>query len=220
MGYDVGCGRPAGISAGDGFGGKIGGFDAGAALSGKSVDNALTSRINAYFEEDIKGFFYGSEQSKHFAQGWYDYFFDSVARMRESYGDEILAKSPLFCIVDSEVVYMTQDILSIKQSFDWMAGGVHNLHYYGSTFDLNTGELLTLDRFISDSKEDFEAKVFSNMKKNHSIGKDGIHDYESFLKQLREKDIGEHEFYYDGQNIKLVFNDILTGMGFILQYND
>jgi hypothetical protein len=188
-------------------------------LREKTVDDIAVSRINAYFEEELRGFFYGSAQSKHFARGHYDDFFDSVARMRESLGDKALAKSPPYCTVDSEVAYMTRDILSIKQSFDLMDGGARTLRYYGSTFDLNTGELLTLDRFVGAGREDFEAKVFAQLEKNFSVGIEEIHDYERFLAQLREKDIGEHEFYYDGQNIRLIFNeDIRPGMGFILRY--
>ncbi|MDR2088489.1 MAG: hypothetical protein LBP73_03935 [Clostridiales Family XIII bacterium] len=193
------------------------------AMSGTSDGDAVISRINAYFEEDVKGFFYGSEKSKHFAdaEGWHDYFFESVAGMREGYGDEALADSPLFNTVDSAVAYMSDEMLSIKQSTDWMAGGVRNLRYYGSTFDLRTGELLALDRFVNDGKEEFEAKIFSELRERFFIDKDEIHDYEYFLAQLREKDIGEHEFYYDGQNIHLIFNeDIATGMGFILRYPD
>ncbi|MDR2087769.1 MAG: hypothetical protein LBP73_00245 [Clostridiales Family XIII bacterium] len=190
------------------------------ALTGKRDDNPVISRINAYFEEDVKGFFYGSEKSKHFAQGWYDYFFECVERKREASGDEVLANSPFFCTVDSEVAYMTDEMLSIKQSFDWMAGGVRNLNYYGSTFDLRTGELLTLDRFVNDGREDFEAKIFAKLRERFSIGEEEIHDYEYFLAQLREKNIGEHEFYYDGQNIHIIFDGIFPGMGFVLRYTD
>lgn len=194
-------------------------FDLQDATVNTSSAAAVISRVNAYFEEEAKGFFRGSEGSKRFAERHYDDFFDSVAARMGLYGDGTFVAAPLYCTVDSEVAYMTRDILSIKQSLDWMAGGVRDFYYYGSTFDLNTGELLTLDRFVGAGREDFEAKVFAQLEKNFSVGIEEIHDYERFLAQLREKDIGEHEFYYDGQNIRLIFNeDIRPGMGFILRY--
>jgi hypothetical protein len=188
------------------------------------ADDAIISRINAYFEEDAKGFFYGSEQSKHFAVGSYDYFFDTVAERRKYYSDEeILADTLLHCTVDSKVAHMTRDILSIRQNLDWIAGGVHNLRYYGSTFDLNTGELLTLDRFISDNKETFVEKVLSEMRTAYPYDtpNNDFDDYENFLAQLNENDISEQEFYFDGHGVHLIFNKNVARLGgYIIRYPD
>jgi hypothetical protein len=167
-----------------------------------------------------KAFFYGSGKSKHFAQGQRALFFEYVERVRESRGDGVLAKQPLYCTVDSEVAFMADGILSIKQSFDRPVDGLRTLHYYGSTFDLRTGELLTFDRFVRDGKEEFKAEVLSKLRESFSLDEDGFYNREHFLKRL-EKDVGEHEFYCDGQGIRLVFNeDIRTAMGFIVRYPD
>lgn len=44
----------------------------------------------------------------------------------------------------AQVIYNENGVISIVYSLNWMMGGVHNLNYFGMTFDLNTGEQLSL----------------------------------------------------------------------------
>lgn len=46
--------------------------------------------------------------------------------------------------MDGEVTYNEQGIICLLQSWDWFMNGVHNVNFYGLTFDLHTGERMVL----------------------------------------------------------------------------
>ena len=112
-----------------------------------SGDTAVAEKITEFFEEEEQDWFAGTGRLLDFPGNDYDNLFDCflgrVADMRGKYGDEDVAVEPGLYSLESRIMYMDDNILSILQIKEKRAerGGCY---YYGCTFDLHTGELLKL----------------------------------------------------------------------------
>lgn len=63
-------------------------------------------------------------------------------------------------VMSGQVTYNEHGVISIVHSLNWMMGGIHNVVYSAMTFDLNTGEMLTLPTLFMDiPKNSVEAYV-------------------------------------------------------------
>ena len=112
-----------------------------------SGDTAVAEKITEFFEEEEQDWFAGTGRLLDFPGNDYDNLFDCflgrVADMRGKYGDEDVAVEPGLYSLESRIMYMDDNILSILQIKEKRAErGGH--YYYGCTFDLHTGELLEL----------------------------------------------------------------------------
>ena len=112
-----------------------------------SGDTAVAEKITEFFEKEEQDWFAGTGRLLDFPGNDYDNLFDCflgrVADMRERYGDEDVAVEPGLYSLESRIMYMDDNILSILQIKEKRAErGGH--YYYGCTFDLHTGELLKL----------------------------------------------------------------------------
>ena len=111
-----------------------------------SGDSVAAEKITEFFEEEEQDWFAGTGRLLDFPGNDYDNLFacflGGVADLRERYGDEDVAEEPGLYSLESRIMYMDDDILSILQIEEEREerGG----HYYGCTFDLHTGELLKL----------------------------------------------------------------------------
>ena len=112
-----------------------------------SGDTAVAEKITEFFEEEEQDWFAGTGRLLDFPGNDYgnifDHFLGRVADRRERYGDEYVAEEPCLYSLESRIMYMDDNILSILQIKEKRAerGGCY---YYGCTFDLHTGELLKL----------------------------------------------------------------------------
>ena len=110
-------------------------------------DTAVAEKITEFFEEEEQDWFAGTGRLLDFPGNDYgnifDHFLGRVADLRERYGDEDVAEEPCLYSLESRIMYMDDNILSILQIKEKRAerGGCY---YYGCTFDLHTGELLKL----------------------------------------------------------------------------
>ena len=127
-----------------------------------SGDTAVAEKITEFFEEEEQDWFAGTGRLLDFPGNDYDNLFDCflgrVADMRGKYGDEDVAVEPGLYSLESRIMYMDDNILSILQIKEKRAErGGH--YYYGCTFDLHTGELLKL-KDLDISAEDIK-NIFS-----------------------------------------------------------
>lgn len=112
-----------------------------------SGDTAVAEKITEFFEEEEQDWFAGTGRLLDFPGNDYgnifDHFLGRVADRRERYGDEYVAEEPCLYSLESRIMYMDDNILSILQikEFRTQRGSTN---YYGCTFDLHTGELLKL----------------------------------------------------------------------------
>ena len=112
-----------------------------------SGDTVVAEKITEFFEKEEQDWFAGTGRLLDFPGNDYDNLFDCflgrVADMRGKYGDEDVAVEPGLYSLESRIMYMDDNILSILQIKEKRAErGGH--YYYGCTFDLHTGELLKL----------------------------------------------------------------------------
>ena len=127
-----------------------------------SGDTAVAEKITEFFEEEEQDWFAGTGRLLDFPGNDYgnifDHFLGRVADLRERYGDEDVAEEPCLYSLESRIMYMDDNILSILQIKEKRAerGGCY---YYGCTFDLHTGELLKL-KDLDISAEDIK-NIFS-----------------------------------------------------------
>jgi hypothetical protein len=99
----------------------------------------LSEKINTFFENEKDGWFNGANRLTHFLQDWIQNFKESVSVNRVRYGDDAISKQPFLYTVDSDVAFMDEDYLSIRQIVTFQTAGKRSWYYYGSTFDLHTG---------------------------------------------------------------------------------
>ncbi len=127
-----------------------------------SGDTAVAEKITEFFEEEEQNWFAGTGRLLDFPGNDYgnifDHFLGRVADLRERYGDEDVAEEPCLYSLESRIMYMDDNILSILQIKEKRAErGGH--YYYGCTFDLHTGEFLKL-KDLDISAEDIK-NIFS-----------------------------------------------------------
>ena len=130
-----------------------------------SGDTAAAEKITEFFEEEEQDWYAGTGRLLDFPGNDYDNLFacflGGVADLRERYGDEDVAVEPGLYTLESRIMYMDDNILSILQIKEKRAErGGH--YYYGCTFDLHTGELLELTD-LDISAEDIR-NIFSKDK--------------------------------------------------------
>ena len=130
-----------------------------------SGDTVAAEKITEFFEKEEQDWFAGTGRLLDFPGNDYDNLFDCflgrVADMRGKYGDEDVAVEPGLYSLESRIMYMDDNILSILQIKEKRAErGGH--YYYGCTFDMNTGELLELTD-LDISAEDIR-NIFSKDK--------------------------------------------------------
>ena len=112
-----------------------------------SGDSVAAEKITQFFDKEEQDWFAGTGRLLDFPGNDYgnifDHFLGRVADLRERYGDEDVAVEPGLYSLESRIMYMDDNILSILQIKEKRAErGGH--YYYGCTFDLHTGELLEL----------------------------------------------------------------------------
>ena len=127
-----------------------------------SGDTVAAEKITQFFENEEQDWFAGTGRLLDFPGNDYDNLFacflGGVADLRERYGDEDVAVEPGLYSLESRIMYMDDNILSILQIKEKRAErGGH--YYYGCTFDLHTGELLKL-KDLDISAEDIK-NIFS-----------------------------------------------------------
>ena len=113
-------------------------------------DTVAAEKITEFFEDEERKWFLGlrspldfKEEDTHYYNHEFGDFLYAVQKMRQWYGDEDVAVEPGLYSLESRIMYMDDDILSILQikEFRTQRGSTN---YYGCTFDLHTGELLKL----------------------------------------------------------------------------
>ena len=171
-----------------------------------SGDTAVAEKITEFFEEEEQDWFAGTGRLLDFPGNDYDNLFacflGRVADRRGMYGDEHVAEEPCLYSLESRIMYMDDNILSILQIKEKRAErGGH--YYYGCTFDLHTGELLKL-KDLDISAEDIK-NIFS---------KDEYLDHfsemsEDYIVVAHEEEFDmTYQFYVDEKYLYLLDNTL------------
>jgi len=116
-------------------------------------------KVNDYFETECNAFFDGDTASEHFKDGYMNGFSQLVFQREELFGEDHLLSDSFWCNMQQEVTYFDGHILSVCETVDHCAGGISSLVEYGITFNLQTGERMSLDCFISTDLETFKSEI-------------------------------------------------------------
>ena len=171
-----------------------------------SGDTVAAEKITEFFEEEEQDWFAGTGRLLDFPGNDYDNLFacflGGVADLRERYGDEDVAVEPGLYSLESRIMYMDDNILSILQIKEKRAErGGH--YYYGCTFDLNTGELLELTD-LDISAEDIR-NIFSKDKYLDHFSEMS----EDYIVVAHEEEFDmTYQFYVDKKYLYLLDNTV------------
>ena len=167
-----------------------------------SGDSEIASAINAYFEDECQEFFFGKNRINFFGSREYAVFegcvytFLSLTNSLLSYG------SSFYNTVRTEATYNSDEILSFAMNTYWTVGGVNTGYSFGTTFDMHTGELVTLDCFFDISITQFLEKIeeFIIMRFMEWYDEDYVSSLLSdpLRETLGSMDYNDFEYFYDG----------------------
>jgi len=158
-----------------------------------SGETEAIAKINALFDEEEQGFFYGSENSLHFKEG----YFDKLMYQGFSW----------YCRVRNDVRYIGNNIFSV---YEWLYFPLLEDKRYGITFDTTTGNILPINYFINEPIDEFNEKVISLILNDTTPDSDselvrGQCGDETIKNLIKNYSFADYEYYYDGKNLNLIF---------------
>ena len=172
-------------------------------------DTVAAEKITEFFEDKEMEWFLGFRSPLDFKEedtNYYNHefgdFLYAVQKMRQWYGDEDVAVEPGLYTLESRIMYMDDNILSILQiEEEREERGGH--YYYGCTFDLNTGELLELTD-LDISAEDIR-NIFSKDKYLDHFSEMS----EDYIVVAHEEEFDmTYQFYVDKKYLYLLDNTV------------
>lgn len=119
------------------------------------------------------------------------------------------AKNEFYNFVKAKVTYNKNNIISIKYSQEWFAGGVHNLWDYGETYNLKTGKKLTLQNVAKKGagKKVLKEDIYNKLNKSSSYLADNFN-------QNYKLNIKKQNYYLTKKgNIAVCFEPYAIGTG-------
>lgn len=197
-------------------------------------DTEAAKKVNEFFSKEAEEWVNGDKNRlTHYQDGWKEYHLGQVDRMREIYEDDVLSQSPSDYTVDTRVMFLTDDLLSVFQVTHFITDGPGDTYFYGSTFDLRTGESLPISKVINTDEKFVKEVVWSYLETIPKSWEWSI-DWEElqFLYGPEENvcpeyvcDCFDHinieyEYYYDGEYVYLTLNhSVDPHIGWILKWN-
>lgn len=205
----------------------------------KSKNKELEKKINDFFDQDIKEWNQGANRFNYFYENnsyqgktEKEKLEEGIQFILKNYGQDSLLEQPLNTSVDTTIPYVNENYLSVLQVYRSNIGGPTTLLYFGTTFNLITGEVVPLTNFIEIDAVDFKKIVlsyFEKLKAQNQLEIDlseiyAIYEYKQ--NKSFESTIGriplqlDYEYYYDGANINIILNFGFSGSNAsILQWN-
>lgn len=152
--------------------------DGANAVSKNSLD-----AINSYLENESNNFI-ESDAAQHLEQQVDELLFRLGNRPVPNFS----------AIRDCEILQNNDDILSIRCTEHWFAGGTNNNYEGGITFNLKTGQVLSLAHFIQIPLHEFHAKITELMSNS------ALWDIQSY-----SEDSSQNIYAYDSYDEYLFF---------------
>lgn len=194
-------------------------------------DTEAIRKINAYFEEDAKNWSLGRE-CRMADEGDYEYFLKQTTSYMEDYGELRILENPTRYTVDTSIILSGEKYISVLQMFFRINGGPSATEYYGSTFDLETGELLPIHAIIEADADTFrDMLVESIIEDGGGLDSGDIVDIVEYYGKNDKgdylaEDYGEitdlsYAYAYDGDYFYLTLNEYVgsPSHGAIIKWN-
>lgn len=126
----------------------------------------FADKINSFYKGEMEGWFNGSNRLTHYQYGWPQKFKNILSENREPLGDDIISKQPFLYTIDSDVIMIDENYLSIRQIATVQTAGKPVRYYFGSTFDLQTGELVSIDTLVDMKADEFRNTLVDFLSEN------------------------------------------------------
>lgn len=173
-------------------------------------DSETAKKINTYFEKEAEAFYDRGTGISWLSQiNFYEDFKNGMELMKERWGNEMLSQHPTHYTMDTSVCYMDEDMISIVQV--WNYNLEHNDWYcYGSTFDLQTGELIPITKLVNikpeGMKEIFLSVAYEEAEEYEVLKGDNyvIDNYGHCVDM-------KYQYFYDGKFYYLI-NEFSLGL--------
>ena len=182
-----------------------------------SENSWAARRINQFFEQEEREWLTGEGQNT--LQGVENYlsFYTQFNDLCELFGENRIAKNPSRYTMSTRIMYLDNELLSILQ----MASVENMMHtscyYYGRTYDLKSGELVSITELT-----DIDADRLGSIIK-HVLPEDDIYDEvggNNYLIHYYEDEIAmDYEYYYDGESFYVILNHTKNGESCIVKWN-
>ena len=200
-------------------------------------DTKIARIINSFFEEEENTMYNNQLKNdniisiKNVMYNNYSSFLESVFMYYQSLGEERLSDNPLRYSVDTKVILCNTKYLSIYQTLVYNAGGPVGVEIFGTTFDINTGELVTVDKIVNTDADRFRdiitdfinnTDIFSHEYRREEAYEFYKRNAEHNYKANSSEDILglDYSYYYDGEYIYIILNnEIFTHNPCILKWN-
>lgn len=124
--------------------------------------------------------------------------------------DYIALNDQYYYQVYCNVTYNDNDVISLKMTWYWYAGGVSNSSSYGLTYDLKTGDKLELTDVVEGSSSKIKNKIVKATEKYiNTINEDGWwsdNDIQTALDQIKSYDLNDFEFFLKGKKVYICYD--------------
>ncbi|MCM1127785.1 MAG: WG repeat-containing protein [Lachnospiraceae bacterium] len=182
------------------------------------VSNAwATLEINQFFEQEEREWLMGEGRNTLYGDQNYSSFYTQFNELCELFGEERISKTPSRYTMSTRIMFLDTEILSILQiaSIENMAQTSH--YYYGSTFDLNSGKLLSITELaeidadgLGEQIEELlpKDKTYNEVKGDNYL----IHYYDDVIAM-------DYEYYYDGTDFYIILNRSAKGESYLMKWN-
>ncbi len=170
-----------------------------------SGDTEAARKINEFYEREEQEWFDGYGRNTLYIEGYYSYFYHQFKGMCETYGEDAIAEYPSRYIMKTRIMLLDEKLLSVVQISN-IYNDHNNCSYFGSTFDLETGKLLSIDELADINANRLKVII------NDTLYGDDTYDElegEDYVIHYYDKEIAmNYEYYYDGEKFYIILNRI------------
>lgn len=182
-------------------------------------NNASYKAINRYYEEQFANWFNGDEKKA---------FIEETEEMREAWGDETLSSYPFVYVVDTKIMLLSNEYVSVMQINRGQTAGPSGMYYFGDTFALDTGEWIPFDAILETDADTFRTMLAEFLEQQERVLSQPMDDVISMYKsrgdhswELNGRDrYLNYDYFYDGKYLYLILNNsVFLEDGCLLKWN-
>lgn len=182
-----------------------------------SGDTEAARKINEFYEREEQEWFDGYGRNTLYIDDYYSYFYNQLQSKCKKYGEADVVEHPSRYMIKTRIMFLDEKLLSVLQIAN--VCNEHNDHsFFGSTFDLETGELVTIDELADIDADRLKVII------DDELYEDNIYDElegDNYVIHYFDKEIiMNYEYYYDGEKFYIILNRIKGSVdGVIITWN-
>lgn len=170
-----------------------------------SGNTEAIKKINLFFEKEEQDWFEGrSSRLTLYNEEYYSDFCEGVEQMCEWYEEEEILTNWMRYAVDTWIVLLNEDFLSVMQVTNVRLQQCH-WHYFGTTFDLKTGDLVSIDSISNITPEKMK-KIIEDTSESVTKTYNELKDNNYIIHYLGTEIAMNYEYFYDGGNYFIIIN--------------